>query len=203
MAQDWDIRPRGETCHKCQGPFVEEQVYFSALLFSEDGYNRADFCQNCWQTVQPGFSPYSTWQGLFRPPPPQEDVLKKETAESLLRHLMEDKDTSQRNAIYILALMLERKRILVERDVQTRENGDIIRIYEHRKTGETFVVPDPQLHLDQLEHVQQEVVAMLGSGQETPSAPGTPPEAAAAASPAAAQAPEPEKPAQPATPNKG
>ena len=37
-----------------------------------------------------------------------------------------------------------------------------VRVYEHRKTGETFVVPDPGLRLDELEQVQQEVIALLG-----------------------------------------
>ena len=34
-------------------------------------------------------------------------------------------------------------------------------IYEHAKTGEVFVIPDPQLRLDQIEAVQNEVAAQL------------------------------------------
>ena len=36
-------------------------------------------------------------------------------------------------------------------------------IYEHAKTGDVFVVPDPQLHLDELEPVQNEVASLLQS----------------------------------------
>ena len=65
--------------------------------------------------------------------------------------------------------MLERKRILAEKDVQKHDDGSKVIVYEHKKTGETFVIPDPGLHLDQLEHVQIEVVQMLGMKQPSQS----------------------------------
>ena len=63
----------------------------------------------------------------------------------------------------ILAVMLERRRIMVEKEVQTPEgSGTKIRVYEHKQTGESFVVPDPQLSLSEIEHVQREVIELLG-----------------------------------------
>lgn len=154
---------------------MDNQPYFAILVWGDDGYVRTDFCENCWAQKQEIGSPYSIWQGVFKmPAPAQEEPLKKETAESLLRRLMENEDKSKINVIYILAIMLERKRILVERDIQTRNDGTIIHIYEHRKTGETFLIPDPHLKLDQLESVQQEVIAMLGdNNHKTASGPAT------------------------------
>jgi hypothetical protein len=63
---------------------------------------------------------------------------------------------------YILALMLERKRILKEREVKRGEDGTLTRIYEHPKTGDIFVIPDPELRLDQVAEVQQQVAEQLG-----------------------------------------
>lgn len=164
MAQDWDIKPRGEGCSDCQTPFADQQTYFSALVFDTNGYRRADYCEKCWLVKdEETILPYSMWQGVYRMPPPEpEEALKKETAETLLRKLMEDDDPTKANVIYILAVMLERNRLLVERDIQTHENGALVRVYEHRKTGETFLIPDPRLRLDQLGTVQEEVIAMLG-----------------------------------------
>jgi len=34
-------------------------------------------------------------------------------------------------------------------------------IYEHGATGDVFIVPDPQLRLDELENVQNEVADLL------------------------------------------
>lgn len=160
--QDWDVRARSEACSKCGKPFADLDEFYSRLSFGEEGYKRDDFCTDCWAQVadEPAVS---IWQSVFRlPPPPPPETLKKETAESLLRKLMEEDNPAHANTIYILAVMLERRRLLVERDVHVREDGTKLRVYEYRKTNETFVIPDPELKLAELEHVQEEVVAMLG-----------------------------------------
>ena len=167
MAQDWDIRPRAEACAGCKQPFQDQQACLSSLVFGEAGYTREDYCETCWPTRAGTSAAYSVWRSVFRVPPPEpEEPLKKETAESLLRRLIEQEDDRHRNVIYILAVMLERKRVLVEKDVQTREDGVMIRVYEHRKTADTFLIPDPRLRLDELDTVQQEVITMLGGGTE-------------------------------------
>ena len=75
---------------------------------------------------------------------------------------MEENAADFANARYILALMLERKRILKEREVKRNEDGTLTRIYEHMKTGDIFIIPDPELRLDQVAEVQQQVAAQLG-----------------------------------------
>jgi hypothetical protein len=184
--QDWDIQPRGLACAVCQKPFADRQTYVSQLLLGAEGYARRDYCGECWAregASQPGG--FSLWKAVFHPPPPPEpEPLKKETAESLLRSLIEKNDPIHKNVIFILAVMLERRRILVERDVQTRPDGAMMRVYEHRQTGETILVADPQLDLNRLGQVQEEVLAMLEAKPETPEATETPP---------------PETPASPAT----
>ena len=52
--------------------------------------------------------------------------------------------------------MLERKRVLKQIKSETTD-GDRVLIYEHAKTGDVFIVPDPQLRLDEIEQVQDEV----------------------------------------------
>jgi hypothetical protein len=58
--------------------------------------------------------------------------------------------------------MLERKRLLRETDSQHGPDGQLTRVYEHTKTGEVFIIPDPQLRLDQIAEVQQQVAGLLG-----------------------------------------
>ena len=164
MAQDWDIRPRSSLCSECEKPFENNETYYSALIFGNDGYQRGDFCVGCWVGKEEELAPFSSWKGLFLVPPetPDDEPLKKETAESLLRRLIEDDDADNAPVIYILTVMLERKKILAEKDVLIDETGVVRRIYEHRTTGETFLILDPQLKLDRLEEVQMRVVEMLG-----------------------------------------
>jgi hypothetical protein len=80
--------------------------------------------------------------------------------EALLRRLIEEDRPDQINARYVVALMLERKKILKQVDSRSENEGKLL-IYEHAKTGEVFFVPDPQLRLDQLDAVQAEVYAWL------------------------------------------
>lgn len=167
MAHDWDIKLRSNACTKCSRAFEDNEECFSALVFGKEGYERGDYCLPCWEERGSNDGLVSTWQGRYHAPPAKpEEPLKHETAESLLRRLMEDDDESKINVIFILAVMLERKKILVERNIQKHGDDRMVRVYEHRKTGETFLVPEPELRLDQLEHVQAEVIAMLGGGNQ-------------------------------------
>jgi hypothetical protein len=56
--------------------------------------------------------------------------------------------------------MLERKRVLKQIKTEESANRRVL-IYEHGGTGDVFIVPDPQLRLDELESVQNEVVQLL------------------------------------------
>ena len=112
------------------------------------------------------------------PPPPKPEALKREDAEALLRKFIDSPDPGHGNVRFILAVMLERKRTLKQRDT-TERDGQKILIYEHMRTGETFLIPDPHLRLDQLEHVQAEVAALLApppahAPQDQPPAEPTP-----------------------------
>lgn len=183
--QDWDLKPRSEVCHKCLGPFADKQVYYSALVLNDDGYLRVDYCSNCKPPAEKNTPQYSAWKGIYHAPaPPAEEPLKKETAETLLRKLMEEEDHTKLNVIFVLTVMLERKKILIEKDVQKHEDGTILRVYEHKVTGETFLIKEPPLRLDQLEHVQTEVVTMLSGGSTTGNAAPTPPEPSPSTTPA-------------------
>jgi hypothetical protein len=47
---------------------------------------------------------------------------------------------------------------------EERDRGRVL-IYEQPKTGDIFVVPDPQLRLDELEDVQREVAGLMTNSQ--------------------------------------
>jgi hypothetical protein len=165
MNQDWSIQHRADRCAATGRPF-EDGEYFYTLLFydSKDGYRREDLSEAAFKERNDNVQPYSMWRSKFEPPPPAApEALGRQTAEDLLRRYMEEQSPQHTAARYLLAAMLERKKLLKE--VQSRKEGETVtRIYEHTKTGEVFVIPDPQLRLDQIEQVQQEVAALLSPG---------------------------------------
>src|SRR5207248_3239138 len=95
------------------------------------------------------------------PAPVETETLPKENAEQLFRRLMSSKNPPA-NPVYVLAAMLERKKVLKQIRTENGDDGRVL-IYEHGATGDVFIVPDPQLRLDQLENVQNEVAQLLKS----------------------------------------
>ncbi len=63
----------------------------------------------------------SHWQGIFEVPPAAVDPIQKETADTLLRKLIEQNDPKHAPAAFILAVMLERKRLLKLKETLQRE----------------------------------------------------------------------------------
>ncbi|TAL00745.1 MAG: hypothetical protein EPO07_09290 [Verrucomicrobia bacterium] len=168
---DWNIQSRAHACEACQQPFTDRQPYHTILLDEKEDFRRQDVCAACWQ-AQFGDAAsrknfVSHWQGVYEAPPPVVDAIQKETAETLLRKLIELNDPRHIPAGYILAVMLERKRVLKVKEQIIRE-GKRTFIYEQPKTGEVFTITDPALHLDQLEEVQRDVAALLEHGLNPP-----------------------------------
>jgi hypothetical protein len=88
----------------------------------------------------------------------------------MLRRLLESEDPSHANTRYLLAVMLERKRVLRP---QPSPDKDTL-IYERAGTGETFIIADPHLSLSDLVSVQEEVSALLaGLSAPPPESAGT------------------------------
>jgi hypothetical protein len=133
------------------------------LLYREgDGFRREDLSEEAWRDRNENIQPFSFWKTRFEPaPPPAPEPLAKENAEQLFRRLMLEPDPPA-NACFVLAVMLERKRVLKQVRTKTA-NGDRLLIYEHRDNGDVFIVRDPQLRLNELERVQDEVANLLHS----------------------------------------
>ncbi len=166
---EWNIQSRAHVCEACAQPFADRQPYHTLLFDERQEYlHRMDVCDACWQSQfsdgareRKGF--VSHWQGIFEVPPPMVDAIQKETAETVLRKLIGQNDPRYAPAAYILAVMLERKRILKVKEQMTRD-GQRVFVYEQPKTGDIFTIADPNLHLDQLEAVQRDVAMLLEQG---------------------------------------
>src|SRR5260370_24927571 len=102
---------------------------------------------------------FSYWQGGFEAPPAQPDPIQKENAESLLRKLIELNEPRYIPAGYILAVMLERKRLLKVKEQVVRE-GQRVFIYEQPATGDIFTITDPNLQVNQLLQIQRDVPSL-------------------------------------------
>ncbi len=171
---EWNIQSRAHACGACGNPFAHQQAYHTLLFDEKSALQRMDVCHACWQNEntanlrdRQGFVSY--WQGVYEAPPPVTEAIPRENAESLLRKLIAQADPRHAAAGYILAVMLERKRILKIKEQLVRD-GQRVFIYEHARSGDVFTIADPDLKLDQLEQVQRDVATLLEHGLNPPPA---------------------------------
>jgi hypothetical protein len=170
---EWNIQTRAHVCRECGRGFRSRETLHTLLFDERHGFERVDVCEGCWSAQvsqaanhRKGF--VSHWVGVYEPPPPPSaEPIQRETAETLLRKLIELNDPQHAGAVFILAVMLERKRILKVK-AQTVQDAHRILVYEHAKLGDVFTIPDPALQLDQLDAVQHDVARLLEHGLNPP-----------------------------------
>jgi hypothetical protein len=182
---EWNIQSRAHACQACGRNFCDKQAYYTLLFDSKHEIQRRDVCESCWRAEHTqdasdckGF--ISHWQGIYEAPPAAApEAIQKENAETLLRKIIEANEPKYAAASYILAVMLERKRILKIKE-QFKRDGRRIFVYEQPRTGDVFTIVDPDLQLNQLEEVQRTVATLLeqglGPNPEPPSAVSSPEE---------------------------
>ena len=175
---EWHIQSRAHACEACGKTFADQESYHTLLFDEKQDFRRSDVCVHCWQKQysegardRKGFISY--WHGVYEAPIPVPEAIQKDTAESLLRKLIELNDPRYIPAGYILAVMLERKRLLKVKEQFIRE-GRRVFIYEHPKTGDLFTIVDPALQLNQLAEVQHDVASLLEHGLNPPAATAEP-----------------------------
>lgn len=167
LTQEWNIQGRALQCAGSGRPFEKGERVYSALYWRDGQYVRLDFNAESWKARNDNIEPLSAWQADFVPPaPPPPEALKKDDAESLLRRLMTANDPGTRNARYILALMLERKKVLRQVERQ-RNEGISVLVYEHLPSGEVWLIEDPGMKLGELKAIQDEVAQLLAHAEES------------------------------------
>lgn len=163
MNPEWSIQSRGDRCAATGEPFKEDEYFYTVLYDEVAGFRREDLSEAAFRDrPEDAPAPFSFWRTKYEPPVPgTPEALGKQTAEDLLRRYMEEDEPELANARFILALMLERKRILKEVETKHDDQGRLLRIYERAKTGEVFMIIDPQLKLEEIAGVQEGIAAQL------------------------------------------
>lgn len=168
----WNIKGRSPSCSITERKFEDGESFYAAIFDApdgEEGFVRRDFSIDAWKDHEKKDNtpkPFSFWKSTYEAPvrEEKEESVRKEDAESLLRRLVEEDEAHTENARFILAVMLERKKILKQTDSQRIGETKLL-IYEHRKSGDVLIIADPQIPLDQVENVQEEVADLLAGGK--------------------------------------
>lgn len=173
LAESWHLRSRSRECAATGRPFADGEAIITALFPDPEssGYLRKDYSIEAWHERDgEEEKPFSFWRAVYQAPVgtgEKPTMVEKENAEELLKRLVEEDEDHTENVRYILAVMLERQKLLRETDTQRTPNG-ILRVYEHRKTGEVFIIKDPDIPLSKIDEVQGEIILLLEGGGRYP-----------------------------------
>ena len=172
LADSWHLKSRAHTCADTERSFEEGEVFYTAIFPDpeSEAYERRDFCEESWNNrPDDAPQPFSFWRTVYKPPVHEDkvEVVDKNDVEGLLQKFVEEDEEHTENMRYILAVMLERQKLLIETDKQQTPTG-LLRIYQHRKTGEIFIVKDPQVSLQEVDQIQEEIREFLEPEVEEP-----------------------------------
>ena len=147
---EWEInKPLGQ-CHGTGKKIEYGQEYFGALVETDEGLQRRDFCADYWESRKPEVFCY--WKSKL-PEPGQKKQLFVD--DQMLMAFFErlEKETEQEkiNFRFVLALVLMRKRILKYDETRIENDKEIWRL---RIVGEKRIVEVVNPHLDE-EQVEQ------------------------------------------------
>ena len=164
FGESWHIKSRSHQCVVTGKSFVDGESIIAAIFPDPEssGWLRKDYSLAGWeQRDEADGVKFSQWKTAYKAPVSHERAaVTKESPIDLLRRMVDEDEEHTEKVRFILAVMLERQKVLVETDTQVVPSG-ILRVYEHRKEGDVFLIRDPNVALDQVEVMQQEVIDLL------------------------------------------
>ena len=156
---NWEInKPLGE-CFGSGTEIEPGQDYFGALVATEEGLQRRDFCAEFWESEKPEVFCY--WKTKL---PTLEEKKKLFVVEEMLmaffERLAEETEQEKVNFRFVLALVLMRKRRLKYDGTKVDDGREIWRL---RVVGEGVFaeVPNPHLDEEQIEQLSSQIGQIL------------------------------------------
>jgi hypothetical protein len=147
---EWEInRPLGQCC-ATERQIEPGEEYFAALIETEQGLERRDFCAEYWQANSPQV--YCYWKTKF-PDPKQKKQLfvDDDMLMAFFERLEQESEQEKNNFRFVIMLVLMRKRRLKYDSTISRDD---VEIWKLRVVGADEYVEVINPHLDE-EQIQQ------------------------------------------------
>ena len=166
---EWRLRPRAARCAACGAPFAPGASGHSLLLPTGAGeLERRDLCPACLAALPPATRDAAAAAWPFAVPRaakrPAAEAGARPSAERVWRDLLAHGAPADAPALYVLSLLLERSRTLIERRVTADAAGRRVHLYESRASGDVAAVPEPDLAPEALPAIQRRVAELLEHG---------------------------------------
>ena len=156
---DWDIK---KTLGHCFGTDEEIQVgreYFAALVETEEGFERRDYCVEYWGEHKP--EAYCFWKTKMPDPDKKKNIfIDDEMLMVFFERLAEETDEEKINFRFVLTLILMRKRKLKYDSAEVKDGKEI---WELKVTGQgrSVKVVNPNLTEDRITELSSQMGQIL------------------------------------------
>ena len=159
---DWEInKPLGQ-CYGNGRKIEYGEEYFGALVETEEGLQRRDFCAEYFESENPQVFCY--WKTKL-PEPGQKKQLfvDDQMLMTFFERLANETDQEKVNFRFVLTLILMRKRLLKYDESKIEDGKEIwrLRIPGDKSAGNTFEVVNPHLDEEQIEQLSSQIGEIL------------------------------------------
>jgi hypothetical protein len=156
---EWEInRPLGQCCGSGKKIKYGEE-YFGALVETEQGLQRRDFCVDYWEKERPNVFCY--WKTKLPHPDQKKQVfVDDQMLMAFFERLAEETEQEKINFRFVLALILMRKRRLKYDSTRTQDGKEIwcLRIVGDKQTVEVI---NPHLDQEQIKQLSSQIGQIL------------------------------------------
>ncbi len=168
MAEDWKIQRDRKACEKPGCPLPTSRAYIAVLEFP--ACVRRDLCDACFSDYErrcQGSEPPIFWRALRKVSSSKEPVLDLASLRALFDRLGTVADDRARALRYFCALLLLRKRVLrmVQPKTAEQERADLVVVDPKQKEMEPVLLFAPEIDLDNLGAVKDELLAAMGEDE--------------------------------------
>jgi hypothetical protein len=156
---EWEIdKPLGQ-CYGTGKKIEPGQGYFAALVETQEGLQRRDFCADYWQQQKPDVFCY--WKTKLPEPGRKKQLfVDDQMLMAFFDRLAAESDQEKINFRFVLTLILMRKRLLKYDSSRTEDDKEIWRL---RMVGDKEFVEVVNPHLDegQIEQLSSQLSEIL------------------------------------------
>jgi hypothetical protein len=156
---EWEInRPLGQCCGSGKKIKYGEE-YFGALVETEQGLQRRDFCVDYWESEKP--SVFCFWKTRLPHPDQKKQIfVDDQMLMAFFERLAEETEQEKINFRFVLALVLMRKRRLKYDSSRTQDGKEIwcLRIVGDKQTVEMV---NPHLDEEQIKQLSSQIGEIL------------------------------------------
>jgi hypothetical protein len=156
---EWEIDKPVGTCYGTGRKIEYSEEYYGALVETEQGLQRRDFCADYWQSQKPEV--FCFWKSkLPQPGQKKAQFIDDDMLMAFFDRLAEETEQEKVNFRFVLALVLMRKRRLKYDSSEVENDKEIWRL---RITGEKEIVSVINPHLDeaQIEQLSSQIGEIL------------------------------------------